>query len=122
MSSPRNAKEANRQATCQLRAMEILPELRKGSMYVAHMGGAPGVYDVQKRGYDQPDTWYTDNLLTTTCDCPDFVKHGDLCKHTLAVELYDAELAAEEQCRQFEDAECATGTDGNMWIDLRYAA
>lgn len=38
------------------------------------------------------------------CDCPDFIKHGDLCKHTLAAKIL-ADEDVEADRRAAEDAE-----------------
>src|SRR5207245_2019593 len=42
--------------------------------------------------------WITDGK----CDCPDFLKHADFCKHTLAVYLQDEEdRQADEQAAEY---------------------
>ena len=41
-----------------------------------------------------------------TCDCPDFEQYGDLCKHTLAVDIQNAEDAAiDAQAAQWAEGE-----------------
>ena len=46
------------------------------------------------------------------CTCPDFVKHGFYCKHTLCWEdMQSMETALAEYEKQQADAECATGCD-----------
>lgn len=116
MNGPTTVQQAHRQANCLQRAKEILPELRKGGLYVAHTGSDFGKMDIQKRGFEgEPDVWYTVDLVNTTCDCPDFANFGGMCKHTLACEMYADELASEESCLRMvalmEDAECAAGCD-----------
>lgn len=52
---------------------------------------------------------YKVDMLTETCTCPDFQRHGDFCKHSMAVGLIkeqEAQIAqAETYLMEMENAE-----------------
>ena len=46
---------------------------------------------------------YFINTVTGECDCPDFAKHGDFCKHTIAAELVDEDAHYDAMAAQYAD-------------------
>jgi SWIM zinc finger len=52
------------------------------------------------------------NMLSEGCDCPDYLKNGSFCKHTIANGiLEDEEASLQFQCELYDNAECANGVD-----------
>ncbi len=68
---------------------------------------------------DAPSYWIHENFsapeIKNGCSCPDFAKHNDYCKHTLAWEEIQKETAAiaqfEAAYKLIEEAECTAGVD-----------
>lgn len=82
--NPRTINEAIRQADTTERARQIIaqgysfwPEADRDTIAIC------------KPGFLHADYWLSDN--GKTCDCPDFVKHQDYCKHVLANSIVEAE-------------------------------
>ncbi|GEM_PF-4750026 len=95
-----------RQAKCYERAQDMMPAIRVGGEYVIYGNGIDGVYAIYKKSYSTAaDTSYLlDNRgERPTCTCPDFEKHKDFCKHSIALELYLQELALEQQTALFTE-------------------
>jgi len=111
--TPTNAAQATRQIAVAARAESMLPALYVGGEYDTYNCGN-GTYGMMKRSYSNaPDTTYTLRLDPVPfCSCPDFEKHGDFCKHLVA--LWKVEYAAyeaaqveklEAEYQNYEDAE-----------------
>lgn len=103
-----NATKTIREARTWEKALAIIPELKKAGEYYTY-SQAPGVYGIYKRSYSTAaDTSYLINLNgeKATCTCPDFEKHKDYCKHTMALEAVLEEEAREEaQVAEYEASE-----------------
>jgi hypothetical protein len=97
--NPRNASEALRYARTAERAQNILKE-----GYTFHRDPNSDVVAVCKPGRLAASYWL--NMLEPGCDCPDFRKHKDYCKHTLASEMLEAredeEAGLEAQCAEYD--------------------
>ena len=76
---PRNAMEALRQATVFARAEQIISD---GYSFWPDEDPTMDMVSVCKPGFLHADYWITDGGLV--CDCPDFAKFKDFCKHTIA--------------------------------------
>lgn len=79
---PRNAMEALRQATVFARAEQIISD---GYSFWPDEDTTLDMVAVCKPGFLHADYWITEN--GTVCDCPDFEKRKDVCKHLAAWDI-----------------------------------
>jgi hypothetical protein len=93
--TPRNAQEAMMQALRFERAKQILKE-----GYTFHPDADSDVVAVCKPGSLPAAYWL--NMLEPGCDCPDFLKRGQPCKHMIAWEILEATASFEAQCAEYE--------------------
>jgi len=121
--TPTSPQQASRQARCYEKALEILPEMRKGGLYQC-FDNHDGSYLIVKQAYTNrvsDNSNYVVNLLTETCTCPDWQNHRDFCKHLIGVEIMlaaiDYDEGLEKMLSDFDSAECSTGCDAHYWID-----
>ena len=90
------------------KAIEIIKE-----GYTFSKDAETGVIAVCKPGRLAASYWI--NVLEEGCDCPDYMKHGKYCKHTLANGILEEEEASmEAQCELYDNAECANGVDYHL--------
>jgi hypothetical protein len=95
------------QARRQAFVAERVQAMHAGSEYHWYDCGN-GVYGVAKRAFSaQPDTAYTVELQPVSCDCPDFEKHGDFCKHTVYLWEQLDRQEVEAMCAAYEEEEAA---------------
>lgn len=79
LTEPRTAPEALRQATVFARAEQIISD---GYSFWPYTDTTIDMVAVCKPGFLHADYWITDG--GKVCDCPDFEKHKDVCKHVAA--------------------------------------
>ena len=113
---PKTAADALRMAKCWEKAMHLIEE---GYRFINLLKDVPvpghtlvAVYKTQEE--TTPTYWITAGFsnMQEGCSCPDFVKHGKYCKHTLCWEdMESMEAAIAEYEKQQADAECANGVD-----------
>jgi SWIM zinc finger len=72
--------------------------------YTFHKDQGSDVVAVCKPGRLAASYWL--NMLSEGCDCPDFLKRGQPCKHMLAWDILEAkameEAGLEAQCAEYE--------------------
>lgn len=91
-----NINSARRAANCYAKAEQIIKE-----GYRFEKDADSEVIAVIKPGKLAASYWI--NLLSEGCDCPDFMKHGNFCKHTMANDLLEDEMAGlEAQCAEYD--------------------
>ena len=104
LNTPKSAQDARRMANSFAKAQAILEE---GYRFTQENG----MVAVVKPGELHAAYWIGEHADGTSgCDCPDFVKHGKFCKHTLAVGILAEQEAQEEAmwnaiCAQYEEEE-----------------
>src|SRR5579871_4620794 len=83
IAEPQTLEQTRRQANCYYRALameeqgytvDVVTELQSGECYLVT---------------NPEGTTYTVDPLTGKCNCPDFVKHQDFCKHMLFVNQWE---------------------------------
>ena len=91
--STNNINTARREANSYAKALEILKE---GYSFTRENEDSIAVC---KPGRLAASYWIVDG----ECDCPDFMKHGNFCKHTLANGILEEEAASmEAQCAEYD--------------------
>ena len=105
---PRTATEALRQANCFEKAQAILNS-REYSLRQEHFFATTGL--TLYRVVSPNATYLVDHRPNGkhSCTCPDFKKHGDFCKHTMAVLLEDMRLNEMITRHEEEEALIANG-------------
>jgi hypothetical protein len=107
---PRTASEALRLANTEAKAQAILNS-REYSLRQEHHFATTGLTTYR---VDSPNATYLVDHRPNgkhSCTCPDFKKHGDFCKHTMAVSLEEERVGEMIARYEVEEAILAEGED-----------
>jgi hypothetical protein len=91
-----NINTARREANSYAKALEILK-----AGYTFTKDAETEVIAVCKPGRLAASYWL--NMMEPGCDCPDYMKRGNFCKHTMAWGiLQEEEASMEAQCAEYD--------------------